>query len=185
MGTSVDSYYRASRDFPLRKQKWLADLKGKLKEYPHFIITDYRGLSVKDIGDLRSKLYEKGVVYQVVKNNLLRIALESHELKGLDEYLTGPCAIAFSKEDLISSSSILTSFAKGKKPGMVQVGFSEGSVLDEKSVLSFSRLGSKEALRAKFIGLLRSSQTKFLRLLQSPPRQFLSLLEQKKLEQKN
>ena len=78
------------------KERIVAELADRLRDAQSLIVTDYRGLSVKDIDDLRTKLLEHGVRYTVVKNTLTRLAAEQAEAKELLELLDGPTAIAFS-----------------------------------------------------------------------------------------
>src|SRR4029078_9696064 len=77
------------------KERIVAELADRLREAQSLIVTDYRGLSVKDIDDLRTKLLEHSVRYTVVKNTLTRLAAEQAEAKELLELLDGPTAIAF------------------------------------------------------------------------------------------
>lgn len=76
------------------------------------VIVDYRGLTVAEVTDLRSQLREAGVEYKVYKNTMVRRAAEKAGIEGLDEFLTGPTAIATSSEDAVAAAKVISGFAK-------------------------------------------------------------------------
>ncbi len=90
-----------------KKQALVAELTEKFKESASTVITDYRGLTVADVTELRKKLREAGIEYRVLKNTLCRRASEAAELPELGEHFVGPTAIAFSKEDSVAPAKIL------------------------------------------------------------------------------
>ncbi len=153
------------------------EIKQKLKDYDNFIITDYRGLSVGEITELRTKLYEKGVVYQVLKNNLIRIALKDAKIDGLDEYLFGPSAIAFAKDDPVFPSKVLADFMKASKL-KIKGGYSEGMVIDDKNIIALSKLPSKEVLISRLMGSLQSPVSGLASVLNGLMRNLVNVLDQ-------
>ncbi len=94
------------------KEQAVAEVTEKFKASASTIIADYRGLNVAQVTQLRKTLREAGIEFVVLKNSLARRATANAELSALDEYLTGPTAIAFSKDDLVAPAKILTEFAK-------------------------------------------------------------------------
>ncbi len=160
-----------------KKIQVIEEIKQKLKEYDNFIITDYRGLTVGQITELRKKLYEKGVVYQVLKNNLVKIALKDAKIDGLDEYLFGPSAIAFAKEDPVFPSKVLSDFMKESKL-KIKGGYSEGKVIDDKSITALSKLPSKEVLISRLMGSLQSPASGLASVLSGVMRNLVNVLDQ-------
>ena len=89
-----------------------SDLAEKLKGMGSLIITDYRGLKVKEMAELRKRLREAGIEYEVAKNTLARLAGKESRIEGMDRFLLGPTAFAFSREDPLASAKILTAFSR-------------------------------------------------------------------------
>ncbi|GMT49920.1 MAG: 50S ribosomal protein L10 [bacterium] len=160
-----------------KKIQVVQEIKQKLKDYNNFIITDYRGLTVVEITELRKKLYAKGVVYQVIKNNLVKIALKDAKIDGLDEYLFGPSAIAFAKEDPVFPSKVLSDFMKESKL-KIKGGYSEGKVIDDKYIAALSKLPSREVLIAKLMGSLQSPASGLAAVLKGLTRNLVNVLDQ-------
>ena len=95
----------------------------KLNERNNIIFTNYSGVKVKDLGDLRRKLREKNVEYRVVKNNFFKRALNKKGYTELDEYLKGPIAVAFADEQVGEVAKVLKDFSKEQKSFSYTVGF--------------------------------------------------------------
>ena len=129
-----------------------------LKSYSDFFITGYKGLTVADVTELRSKLREKGAVYQIVKNNVFKIALNNKSVQGLDEVLVGPNAILFAN-DLVSSAKVVKDFLKEKTRAEkieIKGGYYEGKVVDHKYIEALADLPTKEELLVRFVWGLKS-----------------------------
>ena len=94
------------------KQQKVDAIAEQLKNSVSTIIVDYRGLSVAQVTELRQQLREAGLEYKVYKNTLVRRAAEAAGIEGLEEFLTGPNAIAFSNEEVVAPAKILADFAK-------------------------------------------------------------------------
>ncbi len=162
-----------------QKTNLLEQFKETVKENQNFILTDYRGLTVEEITNLRTKLYEKNVSYIVVKNTLFRLALKDAKIEGVDEMVVGPVAVAFSKDDPVSPSKILVDFAKEtKKKLKIRGGYANGEVLNAKSVDQLSQLPSIEEIYGKIIGCLQSPATGITRALVDGPRKLAQLLNE-------
>lgn len=160
-----------------KKKEQVKELTERLEEYKHLVVTDYRGMSVQDITELRQKLSEKGVIYQVVKNNLVKIALKGHNIEGLDEYLFGPTAVAFSKEEAVSACKVLVDFSKDTKLE-VKGGYSEGRPMNLDEVTALSKLPSKEVLVGKLLGSMMSPIQGVVGVLSGPMRNLVNVLDQ-------
>lgn len=142
------------------KQQVVSDVTAKLKDSKCTIIADYRGLNVAKVTELRKSLREAGVEFQVVKNTLARRATEGAELSGLNEYLTGPTAIAFSS-DLIAPAKILTQFAKKNEALKVKVGVLEGQILNVDEIKNLADLPSREGLLSMLLSVLQAPVRNF------------------------
>ncbi len=142
------------------KVKAVEELKEKLGVSSNFYLTDYRGLNVEQITDLRSKLREKEAEYKVVKNNFFKIALKDKGIEGVDDYLKGPVGVTFMKneDDPVSPAKIIVDFNKTfKKEQIFKIigGYFEGRAVDSTEVISISKLPTKEVLLAQLMGCIQ------------------------------
>jgi large subunit ribosomal protein L10 len=143
------------------KSQAVAEVTEKLKGYSCTIVTDYRGLSVAQVTQLRKSLREAGVEFQVLKNTLARRATAGAELTDLDEHLTGPTAIAFSKDDIIAPAKILTDFAKKNDALKVKGGVVEGKVVGIDQLQALASLPSREGLLSMLLSVLQAPMRNF------------------------
>lgn len=140
------------------------------------VVTDYRGLNVEQISDLRRRFRERGVGYKVVKNTLTRIAVEGTQYNDLINILTGPTGIAFTKGDPIAPAQVAVEFSKDHEALEVKGGFMEGQVLSEKEVREVSKLSGVKELKAQFLATLNGPAQKLLGVLNAAPQKFLGVL---------
>nr|5NJT_b Chain b, 50S ribosomal protein L10 [Bacillus subtilis subsp. subtilis str. 168] len=110
------------------KKVVVEEIASKLKESKSTIIVDYRGLNVSEVTELRKQLREANVEFKVYKNTMTRRAVEQAELNGLNDFLTGPNAIAFSTEDVVAPAKVLNDFAKNHEALEIKAGVIEGKV---------------------------------------------------------
>ena len=143
------------------KQQVVAEISEKLRNYASTVITDYRGLSVADVTELRKQLREAGVEYKVLKNTLCRRATAEAEFTELDEHLTGPTAVAFSKEDAIAPAKILNDFAKNNEHLKIKGGIVEGKVVDLDQLKALANLPSREGLLSMLLSVLQAPVRNF------------------------
>ncbi|KPV57072.1 50S ribosomal protein L10 [Paenibacillus sp. A3] len=144
-----------------QKAQQVTEVSEKLKENSCSIVADYRGLNVKQVTELRKQLREAGVEFQVLKNTLIRRATATAELSDLDEYLTGPTAIAFSKDDIVTPAKILTEFAKKNEKLSVKAGVVEGKVVDFNQIKALAELPSREGLLSMLLSVLQAPVRNF------------------------
>ena len=137
------------------KQQLVADVVVKFRESTTSVVADYRGLTVAQVTDLRKKLREAGVEFQVIKNTLVRRATAETELTDLDEHLVGPTAIAFSK-DVVAPAKILTEFAKKNDALKVKAGVVEGKVVTVDQIKALAELPSREGLLSMLLSVLQA-----------------------------
>jgi large subunit ribosomal protein L10 len=141
------------------------------------VVTDYRGLDVEQISDLRRRFREQGVGYKVVKNTLTRIAVEGTEYNDLTDLLSGPTGIAFTEGDPIAPARVAVEFSKDHEALEVKGGFMEGQVLSEKEVREVSKLSGVKELKAQFLAALNGPAQKLLGVLNAAPQKFLGVLK--------
>jgi large subunit ribosomal protein L10 len=143
------------------KQLAVNEVAEKLKSSSCTIVTDYRGLNVAQVTQLRKTLREAGIEFTVLKNSLARRATATAELTELDEFLTGPTAIAFSNDDLVSPAKILTDFAKKNDKLTVKAGVVEGRVVGYDQIKALADLPSREGLLSMLLSVLQAPVRNF------------------------
>lgn len=148
-----------------QKKQQVAELSAALKESCTGVIVNYKGINVADDTKLRKQLREAGSTYKVVKNTMLKRALEDAGIMGLDHVLEGTTAIAYNKEDYVVSAKILSEFAEKNKNFELKAGFVDGNVLDANGVKELAELPPKEVLVAKALGGLNAPITGFVTVL--------------------
>lgn len=158
------------------KVKAVEELKDRFSRSKTAVLTDYRGLNVADITELRKKLREKGVEFKVVKNTLTRIALKDFSYN-LDEFLEGPTAIAFSYQDPVAPAKVLIDFAKNHKELEIKAGVVEGKVGGKDMIESLAKIPSREELLAKAVGSIQSPLYGIVGVLQGPLRNLVYTLQ--------
>ncbi len=161
------------------KERIVAELADRLREAQSLIVTDYRGLSVKDIDDLRTKLLEHGVRYTVVKNTLTRLAAEQAEAKELLELLDGPTAIAFldSDADPAAAAKVLNDVAGAGRILVVRGGLLEGTTITESDVKNLASLPPTDVLRAQLAGALAAPLATIVGLFTAPLRDLVGVID--------
>ncbi|MFQ9604833.1 MAG: 50S ribosomal protein L10 [Staphylococcus aureus] len=125
------------------------------------VIVDYRGLTVAEVTDLRSQLREAGVEYKVYKNTMVRRAAEKAGIEGLDEFLTGPTAIATSSEDAVAAAKVISGFAKDHEALEIKSGVMEGNVITAEEVKTFGSLPSHDGLVSMLLSVLQAPVRNF------------------------
>lgn len=158
------------------KKKIVEDLRERLQRSKVIIVTDYKGLNVTKITDLRRKLREAQIEYQVVKNTLLVRASEGCEAEVLKDVFKGPSAIAMSFEDPVAPAKVLTEFAKENKELEIKAGVLKGKLLDPAAIKALSALPSREALLGQLLSVMNAVPTGFVRALSDVPRRMLNVL---------
>jgi large subunit ribosomal protein L10 len=143
------------------KELAVSEVAEKLKNSKCTIVTDYRGLNVSQVTQLRKSLREAGVEFTVLKNSLTRRATANAELTELDQYLTGPTAIAFSTGDIVAPAKILTEFAKKNDKMSVKAGVVEGRVVGNDQIKALAELPSREGLLSMLLSVLQAPVRNF------------------------
>ena len=136
------------------KEAAVLELKDKFNRAQAVILTDYRGLTVAEITELRRKLREANLEYRVAKNTLTRLAASEILGEQLDPYLVGPTAMAFAYEDPVAPAKLLTEFTKTYKTLKLKGGVLDGKVIDADGVKELAELPPYEVLIAQLLGVL-------------------------------
>jgi large subunit ribosomal protein L10 len=158
------------------KQQIVEDLKGKLATTKVVIVTDYKGLNVAQMTDLRRKLSEANVEYRVVKNTLLTRAAEGTDAALLADVFKGPSGIALSFDDPVAPAKVLTQFAKDNKKLEIKAGVMDGKVLDLDAISALSKLPSREELLAQVLSAMNAVPSGLVRALADVPRRMVNVL---------
>ena len=158
------------------KQQIAEDLRDRLSKSAIIVLTDYKGLDVAAMNDLRRRLRAEGIEYQVVKNTLLIRAAEDNDIALIKDYFKGPSAIALSYDDPIAPAKVLSEFAKENKKLEIKAGVMNGQVLDANAIKALAKLPSREVLLGQFLSALNAIPTSFVRTLAEIPRSFVGVL---------
>ncbi|MFF2533549.1 50S ribosomal protein L10 [Brevibacillus sp. NPDC058079] len=142
----------------IREEKVQAinEIATKLRESQTTVVADYRGLTVAQVTELRKQLREAGVEFQVLKNSLTRLATEKESLTELDQYLTGPNALAFCKDDIIAPAKVIAEFAKKNEKLEIKGGVIEGKVVDAEQIKALASLPNREGLLSMLLSVLQA-----------------------------
>ena len=160
-----------------QKIERVAELKEQIEGSTALLLTEYRGLTVTEITELRASLRDGGARFAVIKNTLMRRALEQTDAAGLGSLVDGPSAIAFVREDPVAAAKSVTSAAK-KFPALVlKGGFVEGRVLSADEAKALADLESREVMLSKLAGMMKSEMSRAAAVFQATQARFLSLLD--------
>jgi len=161
------------------KERIVAELADRLRSAQSLIVTDYRGLSVTEIDDLRTKLLEHGVRYTVVKNTLTRRAAEEAEAKELLELLDGPTALAFldTEADPAAAAKVLNDIAGAGKILVIRGGLLDGKTITEGDVKNLASLPPTDVLRAQLAGALAAPLATIVGLFTAPLRDLVGVID--------
>ncbi len=155
----------------------VAEVRDRLAGSAATLLTHYRGLSVKDMAQLRTDLRAANAELRVVKNTLAKRAAADAGMEGLDDLFEGPTSLVFCAEDPVGPAKALKAFAKEHPDLVVRGGYLDGAVMDAEETARLADLSSREELLAKLAGLMQGALSGFARLLQSPIAQQARLLQ--------
>lgn len=149
------------------KAATVAELAEEFRTSSAAVLTEYRGLTVSQISQLRRSL--KGIAnYAVVKNTLTKIAAREAGVEGFESLLSGPSAIAFIKGDPVEGAKSLKNFAKDNPLLILKAGYMDGRILDAAEVKKLADLESREVLLAKLAGAMKASMSQAVSLFAAP-----------------
>lgn len=141
------------------------------------VLTEYRGLTVQQLGELRKQLRAVSARYQVVKNRLARRAAAAAGLEALSPFLTGPTGVVLAADDPAAVARTLATFSRSHPALTVKAGVVEGQTLDGAGLRALAELPSRDQLRAQLIGALQGPLAWLVQVLQAPLRELVATLE--------
>ena len=160
-----------------QKVERVAELKARIEGSDALLLTEYRGLTVSEIGELRRSLGEGGTKFAVVKNTLMRRAVNDAGVAELEALLQGPSAVAFVAGDPVAAAKSVVDAAKKFPTLVLKGGYMDGKMLSADDAKALALLESREVMLSKIAGLMKSEMTKAAALFVGAQSKFLSLLE--------
>ena len=168
------------------KRETVAELREELANARTMIVSEYRGLSVKELAEIRRSLRKQDVSYRVVKNRLMRIAAADAVGDALSPLLVGPTAIAFGNDEAGTAKAVIDATRPYSKIVRITGGVLGGKAIDAESVTRLATLPSREVLLAKLAGGMQAPVATLAGLLAAPLRNLgyaLALLAEQKQNQ--
>ena len=159
------------------KRQISEDLHERFLKSAVVIVTDFKGLDVTAITELRRKLQEEQIDFQVVKNSLLMRAAKDTDVALITDAFKGPSAIAVSYQDPVAPAKVLTQFAKSNEKLEIKAGVMRNRALDLDAIKALASLPSRDELLAKLLGTMNEVPTAFVRVLSEIPRRLLNVLQ--------
>jgi large subunit ribosomal protein L10 len=160
------------------KEQVVAELAERLRSSQTLILADYRGLSVSELDEVRTKLLEHGARFHVVKNTLTKRAADEAGFETLKELLDGPTAIAFVGDgDMVSVAKTLSETARKTKILELKGGILEGTPMDAAQVSELAKLPPADVLRGQVLGAIVGPLTEIVGLFAAPVQDFVGLLD--------
>ena len=150
----------ASEKIIKQKEEAVNNLAADLKDASLVLLVDYRGINVEDVTKLRKEVREANAEYRVIKNNIIKRALNVNGETGLDNLLEGPTALITSKEDYLAPTKAIYNFAKHNEFYKIKGGIIEGKVMTAEEIITLAKLPSRQELLAKLAGALLGNITK-------------------------
>lgn len=161
------------------KAEAIEKLKGRMADVTTAVLTDYRGLTVQQLSELRKQLRAASAEYRVVKNRLARIAVEGSRLDGLRPHLTGPTGIVIGRRDPAAVAKTLAAFAKANPALQLRVGVIDGQLLQPQDLKAVADLPSREALRGQLVGAVQGPLGALVGVLHAPLRELAYVLAER------
>lgn len=161
-----------------KKAEVVESLSGLFKDAGSVVVAHYTGMTVAQMGDLRSRMRAAGASFKVAKNRLAVRALKGTAAEGIAHLFTGPTGIAYSK-DPVAASKVAVAYAKDNEKLVILGGVVGTTALDVAGVKALAALPSLDALRGKIVGLLVAPATKIAGVVQAPAAQLARVIAAK------
>ncbi|MGQ9610604.1 MAG: 50S ribosomal protein L10 [bacterium] len=154
------------------------EVKEKINSAKLAILTDFQGMNVAEMTELRKLLRNANVDYKVYKNTLMRLAAKQLGINEIEKYLVGPTALAFGKsDDLVTPAKIIKDFSAKHQHLNIKAGILNKKVISPEDVALLTNIPPKEVLIAMVLGGLQAPVSKLLSVLQAPMREFIGVLK--------
>ena len=151
----------ASEKILNQKKEEVSKLAEEMKAAKLILLTDYRGINVTDVTNLRTDLRNVNARYTVIKNNITRRALAECGIEGLDDKLVGPTAVIMSDEDYLEPAKSIYKFSKENEYYKIKGGVIDGKVMTTEEIITLAKLPSRETLLSMLAGALLANIQKF------------------------
>jgi large subunit ribosomal protein L10 len=161
------------------KAETIEALKARMADATTAVLTEYRGLTVQQLSELRKQLKAASAEYHVVKNRLARIALEGSPLAALRPHLTGPTGVVIGRRDPTTVAKTLSGFAKANPALQLRMGVIDGQLLEPQGLRAVAELPSREALRGRLVGVIQGPLGGLMGLLRAPLRELVYVLAER------
>ena len=161
-----------------QKREQSEQLRSALGDAAALFVLQNHGLNVNEVNQLRSKVRQTSASYKVVKNSVVRLAVEGTELETLDSHLTGPNALAFTDGDGVALAKVLREFAKDHPELTFKRGYLEGQFLDAEEATAVADLPSRDELVSRLLYLLQSPIRRLAVALNGPIQKFTTAVSQ-------
>jgi large subunit ribosomal protein L10 len=158
-----------------QKAETVESLNGLFAGAGAVVVAHYTGMTVAEMGELRTRMRNSGASFKVAKNRLAKLAVEGTQAHGIADLFKGPTGIGYSA-DPVTVAKVLVAYAKENQKLKILGGVAVGSVLDPEGVKALAELPSLDALRGKILGLLQAPATKIAGVLQAPAGQLARVI---------
>jgi large subunit ribosomal protein L10 len=147
-----------------QKKNYISEITAQFENSKAVMVTHYQGLTMTQLDELRAQMREHGIIFKITKNRITKLALEKTKCKDLSDLFTGPTAVAFG-EDAIMSARILSKFAKDNENLKLIGGIMDNEVLDQAGVQNVASLPTLDEARANIVGILNAPTSKLVSIL--------------------
>jgi large subunit ribosomal protein L10 len=160
-----------------QKEQTVGEIKDSWKDVQSLILAEYRGLTVPTVTALRDEFRKNNCHYKVLKNTLVRIAIQGSRMEPITKLLEGPTALIWSNESPSQPAKVATKIAREHEKFVIKGGYFDGQALDANGVKSLATMPGKDELRATLLMTLIAAPTDFVRLMAAGPTNFLYVLQ--------
>tara|TARA_Y100001970_G_scaffold290551_1_gene424661 strand:- start:10981 stop:11496 length:516 start_codon:yes stop_codon:yes gene_type:complete len=159
-----------------KKKEIVKNIETEFADSEAIIVSNYSGLTVGDITDLRQRIFNEGFYVKVLRNRLTKRAFDNNKFEYPEELLTGQNIVFKSDDNIVGLSKLLVSYQKEYENFEIKGGVLEGNYIDNKQISKLAKLPSKEELIAKTVGLIKGPLTGLVATLSSPVNGFINVL---------
>lgn len=159
------------------KEKVVSQLKDKLAQTKSLFLTDFTGLNVAEMTELRRSFREKNVEYNVAKNSLIRLAIQKTDFEGVSQHLEGPTGLVFGYDEPTVPAKVVHEFQKKTEKPKIRVFWMEGKIFGEEELKRLARLPSRKELLAQILSGLNSPMSNLVGTLHGVLRNFIGLID--------
>ena len=160
-----------------QKEQVVSQLKEEWTDVQSIVLADARGIDVPTITSVRNEFRKAGCHYKVLKNTLVRIAIQGSRVEPITKLLEGPTAVIWSTESPSAAAKVATKIAKEQEKFVIKGGYFDGQVLDKVGVENLATMPGKDELRATLLMTFLAAPTDFVRMLAAGPTNFLYVLQ--------